>query len=390
MTERLYWKKPYEKEFTAKITQITDKGIILDKTLFYPQGGGQESDRGVIKKEKEIFTIDMVSQEDDIIIHYLSSHLLPKLKVGEEIKGEIDWEFRYGIMKAHSSQHLLSAVLLRNYNVKTTRTFINYEDVTIQLDKKIEIAELKKVLQEVNQFCTTKNVPINDEIFHSKEEITSLDEYRGNVPVKENLRLVVIEDMDKIFCGGTHVKSTMEIGPLFVYDFKKGTELKYLVGKKAIVMLTSFNLDMVSLSIQMNKTLKSLKEAINNSIKQIQDLEREKEELIFQYLMKIAKHPNVSIGTINISEIELDINHKYLMKIFKDFPPDSVLIFKLNANRIKIVSNTQKLNANKIVQSLIRKYGGKGGGSPSNAQGILEKIPGDMISETKELISGNK
>ena len=103
MTERLYWDQPYDTKFDAEIIGIEQDGIILDKTLFYPEGGNQASDRGVIISQGNTLKVDHVLKKDESIIHHISESFGEKLKIGDKIEGEIDWEYRYGIMRAHSS-----------------------------------------------------------------------------------------------------------------------------------------------------------------------------------------------------------------------------------------------------------------------------------------------
>ena len=110
MTKTLFWKNSYEKELEATILDRKTEGIILDQTLFYPGGGGQASDRGILKKGDLAFIVDNVIKQENEIVHHITSDFQDQLKIGDIISGKIDWEYRYGLMKAHSSQHIFSAV----------------------------------------------------------------------------------------------------------------------------------------------------------------------------------------------------------------------------------------------------------------------------------------
>ena len=117
MTEKLYWKTPYDTSFKAKVIGVKEEGVILDRTLFYPQGGGQVSDKGVLDKEGLILKVETVSKEGNDIIHHISSNVESKIKIGDKVTGEIDWNYRYGVMRAHSSQHILSALIKNKFNI---------------------------------------------------------------------------------------------------------------------------------------------------------------------------------------------------------------------------------------------------------------------------------
>ena len=99
MTRKLYWEAPYEKEFTATVISIQNEGIILDQTLFYPYGGNQLSDNGVIKVNDVIYDVKKVTKQGDEIIHHISSQFINEFKVEDAITGKIDWKHRYGLMK---------------------------------------------------------------------------------------------------------------------------------------------------------------------------------------------------------------------------------------------------------------------------------------------------
>ena len=157
MTEKLYWKSPYETFFKAKVIGVEGEGVLLDKTLFYPQGGGQVSDKGKLNKEGLILKIETVSKEGDNIIHYISSKVENKIKIGDNVTGEIDWDYRYGVMRAHSSQHILSALLKNKFNIDTAHANISFEDVSLQIAHKISDDQFKEVIKEFNQICTIEN-----------------------------------------------------------------------------------------------------------------------------------------------------------------------------------------------------------------------------------------
>ena len=143
MTEKLYWDNPYDVRFEAKIIDIIDGGVILDKTLFYPEGGNQISDKGVIINQGNTFDVDHVIKREELIIHHISEPFGEKLKKGDNITGEIDWEYRYGIMRAHSSQHVLSAVFKNLLDIDTIRANISFEDVSIHISRSVSEIEVK-------------------------------------------------------------------------------------------------------------------------------------------------------------------------------------------------------------------------------------------------------
>ncbi|MFX1309933.1 MAG: alanine--tRNA ligase-related protein, partial [Promethearchaeota archaeon] len=153
MTEKLFWENAYETKFNSQVIAIKEEGIVLNKTLFYPESGNQVSDRGELIIRNLKFKVDMVSKDGEDIIHHISSDFKNKIKIGDKVVGEIDWDYRYGIMKAHTSQHIFSAVIKRKFDIDTVRANLNFEDVFLQLSQKIDYKQLKEILIEVNKIC---------------------------------------------------------------------------------------------------------------------------------------------------------------------------------------------------------------------------------------------
>lgn len=220
MTEPLYSSNAYLKEAKATIIKITDAGIVLNKTIFYPQGGGQPSDRGLITRQSDNYEvkIDGMQREGQMLIHIVENDQLTKFTVGEEIKLTLDWDYRYKLMKHHTALHVLSAVVYRNFKAKVTGGTI-YEDKA-RLD--FDLPELNRetateLIKETNKELQ-KGHKISVE-FISREEADQRPEL---IRTKINLlpesvrkiRLVKIGNIDLQADGGLHVHNTEEIGTL--------------------------------------------------------------------------------------------------------------------------------------------------------------------------------
>ena len=225
MTKKLFWAQPYEKEFEATIIAIRKEGVVLDQTLFYSEGGGQASDRGILKAGNLKFEVEDVFKKGKEIIHHIKSDFQDKLKVGDKVIGIIDWVYRYGLMKAHSSQHIFSAIILRKFNIETTRVKIDFEDVSFNLAQEISYNQLKSAFQETNVICTLDNHEIVGEIISLEEAKKFSNQIRGDIPKEDAIRLIRAENCDLVCCGGTHVQNTTEIGPLVIYSFQKGKDI---------------------------------------------------------------------------------------------------------------------------------------------------------------------
>ena len=380
MSERLYWDAPYETTFSSKVIGVTPEGVILDKTLFYPQGGGQESDRGRLVKEGLIFEVEFVSKEGEDIIHHISSELRNKLQVGDLVSGEIDWNFRYGVMRAHSSQHILSALIKNKFNIDTAHATISFEDVSLQIARDISDAQFKEILNEFIRVC------IENHEFHtsliSRDEIQGVKgELRGKVPDQGKVRLVELKEYDLICCGGTHIKNSIEIGPVFIYEFSKGKNFKYKVGFSAVNQLTSNNIDILNSAQTLNLPATKLIRNFQKQLEKKSILQQNYINLAITALKLVSLHPNTEINNVKVGLLEINLDYKLIQKQFKEFPNEYLLILKEENNKIHLLSNSDKAQANRLLEPFLNKYGGKGGGSPYSAQGTLNDFPVDIISE---------
>jgi alanyl-tRNA synthetase len=386
MTTKLYWENSYETKFKAKIVSIKEKGIELDQTLFYPESGNQLSDKGYLKVNDNLIRIEQVTKEEGKILHHIASDSIKNLNVGDRVEGEIDWEYRYGLMKTHTSQHVLSAVLKEKYNIDTLRATLNFEEAIIQLSKDINYDQLKEVLIYVNQIFTKNNLTLTSRIMSRKDAEKFTKKIRSEIPNESEIRLIEIENLDLVCCGGTHVQNTSEIGEIFIYDLKKGNEIKYFVGNKALSNKVDIDIDILNLSNDLKIPFNNLKKEVINRLNFITLLEDQQKELSIKYLESIANSPIKIVNQISLFFVDFDIDIKILGKSFDFFPVNSVIIVRMESNKVRLFSLNNEINANHILEKLINEYGGKGGGNPKSAQAYLEKMPENLISKIESLL----
>ncbi|MFX1278030.1 MAG: alanine--tRNA ligase-related protein [Promethearchaeota archaeon] len=387
MTKKLYWENPYETKFTAKVLSIQENGVVLDKTLFYPESGNQLSDRGILKIAGIEFKIEKVTKEENEIVHNISSEFEDKIKIGTKVEGEIDWEYRYGLMKAHSSQHIFSAVLKKTYDIDTIRAILNFEEVYLQISQKIDYKKLKIVLPEVNKITTSQNSLISAEIIEYEQAKKRASKIRSKIPNETEIRLIEIENLDLVCCGGTHVQNTVEIGNIFIYDFKKGTEIRYYVGNKAVATSSDLNVELINLVNSLNVPILKLADLVRKRLSLFDLVQNQQKELSYQFLDAISKSPIKVIHGIQLHYFDFEIDIKVLNKSLDNFSQNSVIIGRIGKNKVRIFSLSDKIAANEILQKIIQMYGGKGGGNAKSAQAALKKIPTDLLSEIEQLIN---
>jgi len=202
----------YIKEFQANVTKNKKDYICLDKTAFYPFGGGQPSDTGVIKWDSKESKVKEVIKKGDTIKHIIEGEKPP---VGTQVTARIDWDKRYSHMKMHSAQHIISGIIFDDYNARTVGNQIHAEYSRVDFFPiKFTDEDLEKIEKKFNEIVKQNlNIKIYNEARESLEK--RVNQQRANLDLLPKfikiLRIVEIEGFDICPCAGTHVKNTSEI-----------------------------------------------------------------------------------------------------------------------------------------------------------------------------------
>jgi misacylated tRNA(Ala) deacylase len=220
-TELLFREHPYETGFEARVTTVTDEGVVLDRTLFYPQGGGQPGDVGHLRLADGSVceVIDTRKGDAGAVLHVLADDS-PRPSVGDAISGGIDWSVRHPRMRMHTCMHLLSVV------VPAPVTGGSLSESRGRLDFDLPESTLARddVTEALNELIA-RDDPVTTE-WITPDELAARPELVKTMSVKPPLdagpvRLVRIGDLDLQPCGGTHVARTGEIGRVRVAKIEK-------------------------------------------------------------------------------------------------------------------------------------------------------------------------
>jgi len=219
MTQKLFWSDMYLKEFDALVTKVNGNEIVLDKTAFYPTGGGQPNDTGAIYSDNTRIDIKDVRKDGDDIIH-VSEDRVP-IKVGDVVHGSVDWERRYAHMRYHSAIHVIDGIVSVRHGSSGLLTGSQiYQDrarVDINMDNFTK-EFIDQIIDECNSFNSEGHRIYQREM--TRDEALKLPQLARTEPGRELInslevvRTIVIEDLDEQSDGGTHVKNTKEIGKL--------------------------------------------------------------------------------------------------------------------------------------------------------------------------------
>lgn len=215
--ELLYLKDCYITEFDAVIESVkNNKYVVLDKTAFYPNSGGQPSDTGVLIHDGKEYPVDFVGKFG-IISHEVS---VQGLSPGDRIKGKIDWDKRYNFMKYHTASHILSAIIHGETGAQISGNQIGEDKTRVDFSLEDFDKELMKSYEaKVNEVIDRK-LPVQIDIMPREEafNIPSVVKLKDAFPPDiSEIRVITIQDIDRQACGGTHVANTGEIPHIEIF-----------------------------------------------------------------------------------------------------------------------------------------------------------------------------
>ncbi|MPQ44227.1 alanyl-tRNA editing protein [Clostridium tarantellae] len=375
--DKLYYVDQHIKNFTAEIIDILeiDKKfhIVLDKTAFFPGGGGQPRDFGKIEN---IEVIDLY-EKDGIVYHVVGKK---PIKI-HRVKCSIDWKRRLDGMTQHFAQHVLSGCFYTLFNANTVSFHMGKDISTVDIEGYLEEEKIRKAEKLANEIIE-ENIEV-EFLTPTKKELRKLN-LRRTLPNTENeIRVVKIGDLDINACCGVHPKSTLELRMIKIKKWekhKKTTRIEFLAGKRAIE--DSFNKDIFTNKVC--RYLNSNELEVINGIKNINDKLKEANEQNKKLREELSKYQidemidnSDKLNNINIikkiyeNENIKDIN-KLIGKIIENDNVITLIVIKNNerANIIFACSkNLKNINMNTLLKDSIILIDGKGGGSQVLAQG---------------------
>ena len=230
MTEKLYFVDSHMSSFTAKVLSCTEdkKGyaVVLDKSAFFPEGGGQLSDSGYIGSVR----VSSVHERGGEVLHYCDA----PLTVGESYDCSIDWQQRYRRMQNHSGEHIFSGFVHQLYGYDNVGFHMGSDCLTLDFSGELTWEQLTEVEQLANEMVH-KNVAVISS-FPSSEELKAM-EYRSKLDLTENVRIVEIPGADRCACCAPHVKYTGEVGLIKMLDCQRhrgGVRVSIICGMDAL------------------------------------------------------------------------------------------------------------------------------------------------------------
>ena len=409
MTEKLYDKDAYQKSFEAMVLSckvqngISDEKasskpeeemkesicyeVSLDKTLFFPEEGGQTPDRGILGGVK---VLD-VQLKEGVIVHTLEQ----PLKEGSVVAGEIDWDHRFSNMQQHSGEHIFSGLVYKHYGYANVGFHLSDQIVTMDFDGPLTMDQAAELEREVN-----KVIVANAEIksyYPTKEDLAQM-EYRSKKEIDGEIRIVEIEGYDLCACCAPHVARTGEIGGFKIQtlqNYKGGVRISFLCGFRALEearkkaqILSELSSILTTSQEQLAENVQKLK--IKNQELQIQ-LNQAKQALVELKLEQIPK--DQSDVLLFEENLEPAVMRNVINRLMKEHPGICGIFVVDNnlgkdnslAPEYKFILGSKSVDCRQIANLLREKLGARGGGSATMIQGSLQaekEIIWDIITNS--------
>jgi len=409
-TQLLYYEDAYLREFKAKVLKVSGNYIILDRTAFYPEGGGQPADRGFLEfNGTKAKVYDVKKTSGNIIVHFIEG---PAPKEGEEVKGLIDWNRRMNLMRHHTATHLIMGAARRILGEHVWQTGAQKDVEQSRLDithpKRLTREEINRIEELANE-AVMRNMQV--EIFwmprEEAERAYGFRLYQGGVVPGREIRVVKIGDWDVEACGGTHCKSTGEVGLIKIIRTERiqdGVErIVFSAGTPAVRRVQEIEAKVLRAADLLETPVGKVNATLRRVIGEWRELRRERERLM-ERIAKVMAEKYVSAAKnvnglkfisqiVSSEEADVDLLIKVSNEIVRLNPKAIAVLICVNKNARAIVRvGGEALNAGLNAAEIARKIGavlhGGGSGKPDFAQagGVkIENAP-KALEEAKSII----
>lgn len=386
MSERIYYDDAYAREFEATVIRVESRNgaqaVVLDRSAFYPTSGGQPFDTGTLGA----WTVTAVEDQSGEVVHALDG--ADPVAAGQQLRGTIDWARRFDHMQQHTGQHVLSAAFVRAAGVPTVSFHMGADLCTIDLATEVSADQVAAAEQLANQVVWESRPVLVSYADAADGEALGL---RKPSRRSGTLRLVEVEGFDRSACGGTHVRTTSEIGLIAVTAlerFRGGTRLEFACGARALRQFHRLR-DTVTATVRLLSVLPvDIPAAVGRLQAESRDQKRSlsaaAEELSAfraERLLTMAEPFGQGRGIFAIVDGDASALRALASALTRQ-PGLLVILVSSVQPSVAVVARSRDLDAgcDAIIRLGLDRFGGRGGGKPDMAQaGGLAGSPDDIL-----------
>jgi alanyl-tRNA synthetase len=420
-TQMLYYEDAYLREFEAKFLRVVDgKYVVLDKTAFYPEGGGQPADYGVLKYDGKSVDVVDVQKVGNVIVHVVKDAL--GLKTGSRVKGSIDWDRRSSLMKHHTATHVINGAARRVLGQHVWQAGSQKDVDKARLDishfRRISLEEMHEIERLANE-TVIANIPVQT-MWLPRTEAERKYGFRlyqgGAIPGKE-IRIVKTESWETEACGGTHLRNTGEIGFIKILRTERiqdGVErLVYSAGISALKTVQESERLAYEVAEILDAPLDKLAETAKRVVNEWKEAKKEKERLLKEIVKRDTAEQaiSVTVGKPKEGQEVKEINGlKFVSQMFDSVDVDRMIMLaneyvKKDSKAVVVFCGADDtiarlvvmageeavkkgVNASEIAKEASAVLGGGGSGRPNFAQGggtQIKKVQ-EALKKAEEIV----
>lgn len=386
---KLYYQDPYKRKFQAVVQSCvpgakTPYEVILSQTAFYPEGGGQPFDMGVLGTAHVL----EVHEKGGNVVHYVDGPLAE----GSIVEGTLDWPRRFSHMQQHSGEHLLSGLIHRSFGYDNVGFHMGQEEVTVDFNGPLNWEQAEALEQEANDMIYA-NIPIRIS-YPSPEELHNMD-YRSKKELTGQIRIVEIPGGDVCACCGTHVRSTGEIGIIKIVslmNYKGGVRLGILCGSKALKDYERKQKQVLKISGLLSAKPDSVAESVEK-LKSDSALKDVQINQLYQKLLQIkaSSRPD-SPNPLLVLEDGLSpvLLRQYCTMLYEQGKGNIVLVCSKDQETWKYALGGAGQDMRPISKKLNGLLNGRGGGSSLMVQGTFQATEEILKKVWAEVMEGEE
>lgn len=372
MTEKLFYEDVYQKTFEATVTECREEKngyeIILDRTAFYPEGGGQPGDTGYLQIGDQKVEITDTHEKDGEILHFCGQ----PLEVGSKVTGTIDWNRRFSLMQNHSGEHIVSGLVHSKFGYDNVGFHMGKDTVTIDFNGEFTVEDMWEFEKAANErVWANEKVDITS---YTEEEAKSV-EYRSKKELHGMVRVVTFPNADVCACCGTHVSYTGEIGLIKLISlqkFKGGMRMEMLSGRKAMEYVEEICRQNQQISVALSAKPLETAQAVEHLKKTQMDQQFHMGALEQKLFQNMAKQYEGS-GSVLIFEegLAADSVRKLAAEIMETCEGRCVVCSGDDESGYKYAMGEKDGDLRALVKEFNSTLNGRGGGKPFFAQGSV-------------------
>ncbi len=377
-TKKLYYEQPSDIEFEGVVLDFFDGYAVLDQTLFYPEGGGQPADSGTMVSSESMVRVDDVVKVGEVILHHVSGGILQR---GDRVKGMVDEERRWSLMRHHTATHIIlhatKEVLGAHIHQAGAQKGPESSRMDLRHFKHITADELRRIETAANRM-----IMANQPVETSTEDRTKAEQkygfslYQGGVPPGKDLRIVKVAG-DIEACAGTHCRSTGEVGVIKIIrveHIQDGIErIEFTAGIAAVYYMQHLeqivNSSAEALSVQPDNLPATVNRFFGEWKDQKKEIERMSSKVVELEMQSLVAE---TMDGIPVVIKRIDLPQKELSQLASSISEKGGIALLAGVGetvRVVLASGEPRVNAGEIIGQVCSLLGGKGGGKPTMAQG---------------------